>query len=173
MIASLLFAMASAATDQATPPPPSVVVRAASASEAEALVDKLREEQEAEKSYKAMVPQIVGLMVPQFARDNAGQEGLIRQILVEEISGIGQQLWPEMRQKIRELYVAKFSLAELQEMYRFLGSPVGRKMTRETPDIQLQMMAFGQEAGRAAVAGAMPRILGRMRAANLKLPTGA
>lgn len=173
MIASLLLSMASA-VPAAVPPVVAVpvVVGTSPSKEAIAAVDHLLDQQNAESGYKAMIPQVMQLVLPELARDNAGQEAAIRQILLEELSSIGQQLWPEMRQKIRDIYLAKFSAEELREMSRFLDSPVGKKMTRETPDIQLQMMAFGRDAGRAAVSGAMPRILDRMRAANLKIPTG-
>ena len=102
----------------------------------------------------------------------APQEQVIKSILREELVTIMAGLTPEILARSRQAYLEHFTAEELEALVAFLETPVGKKMTRETPAIMRELFVFGQEAGRAAVSGAMPRILDRMRAANLAVPTG-
>jgi len=156
--------------DAPAPPPPAEPVKADPA--AIAAVDRLLASSGAEANYRNLVPKMIETLAPQLSKENAGREDEIRQILVDEMSDIGVRLWPEIREKMRGIYLQRFSASELQELERFNQSPLGQKVSREMPAIQFEMMKFGAEAGRAAVMAAFPRIFNRMRAAKLRVPAG-
>ena len=105
-------------------------------------------------------------------RGNTGQEEVIQSILRDEFVTIFTSLKPEFIAQARKAYLNHFTAADLEAMADFMESPVGMKLSRETPAINSEMFSFGQNIGRAAVMGAMPRIIARMRAASLNIPTG-
>ena len=120
----------------------------------------------------AFAPQIIDALLPALVRGNVGKEQEIRTILHEEFVSIFAKLTPDLVAHSRSVYLQHFSAGELEAILAFYESPIGVKVTRETPALTREMFSYGQQAGRAAVAGAMPRILDRMRAANLATPTG-
>ena len=151
----------------ATPSPAKQVdPRAASAA------DRLMLLSGASGQMESMSTQIIDALMPMLVKGNSGHEQVIRGILREEFVSIMAGMAPDLLAQSRQAYLDHFSADELEAMVRFYETPVGQKMTREMPAIMREMFVFGQQAGRAAVAGAMPRIIARMRAANLAVPTG-
>jgi hypothetical protein len=139
---------------------------------AAAAVDKLLSVTGVAQQMNTFGPQIIDALMPMLVRGNAGKEREVQAILREEFLSIFSAMTPDLVAHARLVYLQHFSADELEAMVAFYQSPIGLKMTRETPAITQEMFSYGQQAGRAAVAGAMPRILDRMRAANLAVPTG-
>jgi hypothetical protein len=150
----------------ATPP-----ASAAEKAERERIADAIMAEANVVGMLDQMVPAMLDQMMPSLIQGNSGREDEIRRILSEELGGALKQAGPAIVNRSRDLYVERFSAAELGEMLAFNRSPTGRKATRLLPEIQMQMFAYGQQAGQAAVAAVMPRIIDRLKAANVKLPT--
>ena len=164
------------AAKPANAPPPVVIVAPTGAKPADpratAAVDRLLTLSGTGDQMESFAPQIIDALMPILVRGNSGQEQVIKSILREELVTIMAGLTPEILARSRQAYLEHFTAEELEALVAFLETPVGKKMTRETPAIMRELFVFGQEAGRAAVSGAMPRILDRMRAANLAVPTG-
>lgn len=160
-VALALLAAAPALAQQPATPPTSPADR----TERERVADAIM----AEANVAGMLDQ----MMPSLIQGNSGREDEIRRILSEELGGAVKQAGPAIIQRSRDLYVERFTAAELNEMLAFNRSPTGRKATRLLPEIQMQMFADGQQAGQAAVAAVMPRIIERLKAADVKLPTAS
>lgn len=143
-----------------------------STARAEAAVDKLLAVTGVSKQMNAIGPQIIDALMPMLVRGNVGKEEEIQAILREEFLTIFAGMTPDLVAHARTVYLQHFSAEELEEIVAFYESPIGAKMTRETPAITSEMFRYGQQAGRAAVAGAMPHIIDRMRAAKLAVPSG-
>lgn len=137
------------------------------------LADLMLAESGVAKAMEAMAPQIVALIMKPLVGENNAREAEVHAILTDELENALKVATPAIIEKSRDLYVERFTAAELGELLAFNRTPVGRKANQVMPDIQVQMMAFGQEAGQAAIAVAMPRILDRLRAANIPVPTNS
>jgi hypothetical protein len=174
-LALLLLAAAPAAAQQAPPTPPAATPPASAAERAERarVADAIMAEANVTAMLDRMVPAMLDQMMPSLTQGNGGREDEIRRILSEELGGALQQAGPAIITRSRDLYVERFTAAELNEMLVFNRSPTGRKATRLLPEIQTEMFAFGQQAGQAAVAAVLPRIIDRLKAANVKLPAAS
>ena len=122
--------------------------------------------------FDALVPKIIDLMMPTIVPGNTGREAELRRILSEEFVTSFGRTRPLIIGKARELYAARFTAEELNALADFYVTPLGKKSLTAGSEIQVEMFAFGQQAGKAAAQDAMPRIIERMRRANFKLPQG-
>lgn len=165
-LALWLLAAAPAAAQQATPP-----TSPADRAERERVADAIMAEADVASMLDKMVPTVLDQMMPALVQGNSGREDEIRRILSEELGGALKQAGPAIITRSRDLYVERFTAGELNEMLAFNRSPTGRKATRLLPEIQMEMFAYGQQAGQAAVTAVLPRIIDRLKAANVKLPT--
>lgn len=176
-VIALLLAAAPAAAQPAGQPAvraaPPAAIPVAEQAERIRIADAIMEEARAASMLDQMIPAILDQMLPALAGMNQGRETEIRAILTEEFGAAMRTASPAILTKSRDLYVERFTSAELAEMLAFNRSPTGRKATRLLPEIQMEMLKFGQQAGQAAVAAALPRILDRLKAANVKLPTAS
>jgi len=173
-IALALLAAAPAAAQQ--PAAPTAAVPALSATERAERVrvaDAIMEEAGTASMLDKMLPAMLEQTLPPLARANSGREAEIRTILTEELGAAFKVAAPAIIARSRDLYVERFTAAELTEMLEFNRSPTGRKATRLLPEIQMEMFAFGRQAGEAAFATALPRIMDRMKAANINVPTAS
>lgn len=118
-----------------------------------------------------MTPGIIQQILPALAKANNGREAEIQTILADELGKAMKVATPAIIEHSREIYAENFTAAEMREMLAFNRSATGRKVLKLLPDLQLKMMAYGRDAGQAAVAAALPRILDRLKAANLNVPT--
>lgn len=118
-----------------------------------------------------MTPAIIAQVLPALSSANNGRESEVRAILLDELTSAMKKASPAIIENARSLYVESFTAGEMREMLAFNRSPTGRKVMKVLPDMQLRMMAFGRDAGQAAVAAALPRIIDRLKAANLSVPT--
>ncbi len=153
-------------------PPPALPVPRPTTGAAAAAADRLIAVTGIAAQFDKMAPKIVDMMMPSIVPGNTGREGELRRILSEEFVTSFARLGPLMVAKARELYASKFTAEELNSLADFYETPLGKKSLSSTTEIQLEMFAYGQQAGRAAAQDAMPRILERMRRANFKLPQG-
>ncbi len=167
-LALLLLAAAPVAAQQATPP-----ASPAERAERARVADAIMAEANVASMLDKMVPAMLDQMMPTLIEGNSGREGEIRRILSEELGEALKKAGPAIIARSRDLYVERFTAAELNEMLAFNRSPTGRKATRLLPEIQVEMFAYGQQAGQAAVAAVLPRIIDRLKAANVKLPTAS
>jgi hypothetical protein len=151
---------------QATPP-----ASPAERAERERVADAIMAEANVASMLDKMVPAVLDQMMPALVQGNSGREAEIRRILTEELGAALGQASPAIITRSRDLYVERFTATELEQMLAFNRSPTGRKATRLLPEIQMEMFAYGQQAGQAAVAAVLPRIIDRLKAANVKLPT--
>ena len=167
-LALCLLLAAPAAAQQATPP-----ASPAERAERERVADAIMAEADVATMLDRMVPAMLDQLMPSLVQGNGGREDEIRRILTEELGAALKQAGPAIITHSRNLYVERFTAAELNEMLAFNRSPTGRKATRLLPEIQMEMFAFGQQAGQAAVTAVLPRIIDRLKAANVKLPTAS
>jgi hypothetical protein len=126
-----------------------------------------------EKQFDQMLPRIIDVLLPTFVPGNEARQAELRQIFTEEFLDKIKVTTPAIMNKARQVYADHFSVAELNQLSDFYETPLGAKMVRETPQIMMEMMAFGRQAGQAAAQAALPRIIERLRAAHFVLPKGA
>jgi hypothetical protein len=174
-LALLLLAAAPAAAQPAPPAEQAATPPASPAERAERarVADAIMAEANVASMLDRMVPAMLDQMMPSLIQGNSGREDEIRRILSEELGAALKQAGPAIITRSRDLYVERFTAAELNEMLAFNRSPTGRKATRLLPEIQMEMFAYGQQAGQAAVTAVLPRIIDRLKAANVKLPTAS
>jgi hypothetical protein len=137
-----------------------------------AAIDKLMAASAVDAVYDDMIPRVVDAMMPLLIQNNTGKENEIRAILRDELLSVMTRLKPAMKAKSREVYLKRFTPDELEEIVRLSETPLGKKMNKELPQIEAELFAWGQAAGQAAFAGALPHIIDRMKAANLNTPKG-
>jgi hypothetical protein len=172
LVCALLWAAPAAAEQPAAAQAPAATPPASSADRAERarIADIIMAESGVAATLDQMIPAILDQLLPALADLNAGREAEIRAILSEEFGAAMKIASPAIITKSRDLYVERFTAAELNEMLAFNRSTTGRKAARLLPEIQLEMLTFGRQAGQAAVAAALPRIIDRLKAANLAVP---
>jgi hypothetical protein len=135
-----------------------------------ALADALVEAAQISSLQKAMVPQIVDLMTPLMVRGNETHADQIRSIVNEEMSLAFLEKLPEMLQVARDAYARHLSDQELRDITFFYRTPAGARLIRLSPLITSESMQAGAGIGRDAAQVAVPKIVNRMRKANLKVP---
>jgi uncharacterized protein len=172
LVLLMLAVAAPAATAQPAAAPPQTIP-AAERAERVRIADAIMAEAGTAAMLDQMIPAILSQMLPALEGANKGREAELRAILTDEFGAALKVAGPAIIAKSRDLYVERFTAAELDEMLAFNRSPTGRKATRLLPEIQMEMLKFGQQAGQAAVAAALPRIIDRMKAANLAVPTAS
>lgn len=172
-IALLVLAAAQAAAPVAaqTAAPAAPPLSQSERAERAAVADELIADSGVADLLGKMAPAIVEQLLPPLAKANDGREAEIRAILADEMGRAIATATPAIIEHSRKLYVESFTAAEMREMLAFNRSPTGRKMLKMLPDLQMKMMAFGREAGQAAVSVALPRIIDRLKAAKLSVPT--
>ena len=168
---SLLLIAATPATAATAPAAPAAPVSETERAERMAAADELIADSGVAQILDKMIPGIIAQVLPALSKDNDGREAEIRSILADEMTIAMKTASPAIVENSRNMYVENFTAAEMREMLAFNRSPTGRKVLERLPDMQLRMMAFGRDAGQAAVATALPRIIDRLKAANLNVPT--
>lgn len=152
------------------PSPAPVVDPPADLPARQAAAERLMAATDVDAAMRQMLPQLIELMLRQLIVGNGDKEAELRAIIGDEFGTRFSKVIPLIHDKARDLYSAKFTVAELEQLIIFAESPVGRKAARLTQEIQVEMFAFGQQAGIAVAQDAMPAIIDRMKAANLSVP---
>jgi hypothetical protein len=174
--AAPVSAEAAARAEVVTPPSPTLPTppvsdadRAERARIAETMIAEAGGADMLDKMMSSMFEQLL----PALSDVNKGREAEIRKILTEEFAATFKTAAPAILNKSRDLYAERFTVAELNEILAFNRSPTGRKASRLMPEIQLEMMSFGQDVGKVAVEAVLPRIIDRLKAADLAVPTAS
>lgn len=168
----LLLAAAWAVSAAAAPPASPPALPAAPATPAEQAAEHLMAVMHTDDQFRQFVPKIIDALVPTLVKGNGGREADVRRIVSEEFGATMLQSGPLVHAANRRMLAEHFTARDLDDVAAFYASPVGQKLVREMPAIQLQMMQVGQQIGQAAMQAALPRIMGRMRAANMTVPQG-
>jgi hypothetical protein len=124
---------------------------------AKALATQVMQTQNLDESFERMIdPTIKGLVdtIKQANTHlNAQQLSRIDQLLGgmmrSEMNAVMRKVMPAMMEATEKIYADRFSIAELEELSRFMNSPVGKKsqsvMLKELPQTMQPMMGeFGQ-----------------------------
>ena len=135
-----------------------------------ALASQLVEEMKASKLQMSVVPQVVEMIMPLVIRGNEDRSGEVRQILTEEYAIIFAAKRVEMLNITRDAYARHFNDQQLRDLIAFYQTDTGKRLVELQPTITSESMRDGQALGRAAVEDAFPRIMERLRKANLKVP---
>ena len=125
-----------------------------------------------EQQFDAMIPQIISMIMPMMMQGNVGKEDQVRTILMEEMVAAFHGRRSDFIANARDVYARNFSTAELDAMLVFYTSPIGRAVTTKLPQVGLEAMKGGGLVGQKAAQDALPRIYGRMQAAQLSVPKG-
>lgn len=138
-----------------------------------AMAGELMEAMRLDRQFDAIIPSIVALVMPLVVKGNEGQEQKLRSIVTEEMTSAFQNRRSDLITSAREIYARNFSLAELSDMLTFYLSPTGKVFVEKMPTVTLESMQGGAPIGRKAAQDALPKIIDRMRAAQLAIPKGA
>jgi hypothetical protein len=174
-LALLLFGAAPVSADAPAPagiaptPPVSAADRAERTRIAETILAEAGGAETLDRMMKSMFEQLL----PALSEVNKGREAEIRGILTEEFGTAFKTAAPAILEKSRDLYAERFTVTELNEILAFNRSPTGRKANSLMPEIQLEMMRYGQDVGKVAVEAVLPRIIDRLKAADLAIPTAS
>lgn len=137
-----------------------------------AMADRLIVAMQLDKQFDAMIPQVVAMMLPMVMRGNEGKEGQVQRILTEEMTTAFATRRPDLVRNARDVYARNFTTQQLGDMLGFYDSPTGQVLVEKLPTVTLESMRGGSEIGQKAAMDALPRIVGRMRAAQLSVPSG-
>ena len=118
-----------------------------------------------------MVPQIVEMLMPMMVPGNEAHADELRTILSEEFAGIFVEHKADMARATRDAFARHLTDQELRDVTAFYRTPTGQHLVELQAIITSESMRDGQEIGRRAAMDAMPRIIERMRKANLKVPS--
>ncbi|MCG2841837.1 DUF2059 domain-containing protein [Sandaracinobacter sp. RS1-74] len=113
----------------------------------------------------------VGYLMPVFMRGNEGKQGEVAAIVTEEFLAEANRMVPMLAEQVRRRHAEIFTAAELDQLTAFYSSPIGRKFTAVSPELQARLMRDGGPVGEAAARAALPRIIARLKAAHLNTPT--
>lgn len=123
-----------------------------------------------EKQLKDSLESTVAFLMPLFLQGNEGKQGEVVSIVSEEFLAQADKMVPILAEQVRQRHAEVFSVAELDQLAAFYASPIGTKFTAESPALQKRLMRDGGPVGEAAARAALPRILERLKAAQLNVP---
>ena len=95
--------------------------------------------------------------------------------LRESMPEVPEQVWQECRTEVREsdmieltyqIWDKHFTHQEIRDLIRFYETPTGRKIIRETPVLQQEILIAGKTWGDQIV----ERVLNRLKAKGYQLP---
>lgn len=137
-----------------------------------AMASRLTASMQLDRQFEAVIPSIVGIIMPLVVKDNGGKEQQLREIIAEEMNRAFITRRQEMVDSARDVYAESFTLAQLTDMLAFYTSPTGKVFVDKMPAITMQQMQRGGVIGQKAAADALPKIFDRMRAAQMTVPKG-
>lgn len=124
-----------------------------------------------EQQLRQSLKSTVGFLMPIFLQGNEGKQADVATIVTEEFLVQSEKMVPLLTEQVRRRHAEVFTAPELDGLAAFYGSPLGRKFTAVTPDLQARLMRDGGPVGEAAAQAALPRIIDRLKAAHLNVPT--
>lgn len=179
LLAALPVAAAAAGPVAAAAEPAPTVSAEASFSALSADEQKLRLEAagrmmvaaDMEQQLRQSLKTTVGFLMPIFLKGNEGKQADVATIVTEEFLLQSDRMVPLLAEQVRRRYAEQFTATELDGLTAFYGSALGRKFTAVSPELQARLMRDGAPVGEAAAQAALPRIIDRLKAANLNVPT--
>ncbi|WP_448582001.1 DUF2059 domain-containing protein [Thermaurantiacus sp.] len=138
--------------------------------ERRALADRLNVLTGAEALTRDAMRIQVEATIPVFLKGNADRMDEVRRIVTEELMAEMDKTVPFLLAHSRDQLAAAFSVAELAEIIRFYESDVAKRLVAALPRFQREAAELGAKLGLAAVQAAIPRIIDRLRTANLATP---
>lgn len=136
----------------------------------QAAVDRLFEAMQLATTFDALIGQMVPLFMQPLSGANPGRSDDIQRIVTEELTAAMRARRATFIAVARESYGRHFSVAEIDGLTAFYGSPLGLKMLREQLPISKELSAIGAQIGQQAGAEAAPRIVARLKADKLNVP---
>lgn len=113
----------------------------------------------------------IGFLMPIFLKGNEAKQDDVSQIVTEEFLAQSEKMVPLLAEQVRRRYAEVFTVAELDGLAGFYGSALGKKFTAVSPELQARLMRDGAPVGQAAAQAALPRIIDRLKAQNLTVPS--
>jgi uncharacterized protein len=110
-------------------------------------------------------------LMPLFVRGNEGRAEDVSRIVTDEFLAGTEKMLPLMRERAARRHAEVLTTAELDELSLFYSSPIGKRLLAVMPALQPRLMRDGGEVGQIAMRAALPRILDRLKAAKLAVPT--
>jgi hypothetical protein len=184
-LAAALLCAATAPAAAAAEPASLAAATDASAAEATARFDALPEAErkarldaagrmmaaaDMEKQLRQSLNTTVGFLMPIFVRGNESKEADVLAIVSEEFLAQADKMVPILSEQVRRRHAEIFTAQELDGLAAFYGSPLGKRFTAVTPELQARLMRDGGPVGEAAAQAALPRIIDRLKAAHLNVP---
>ena len=123
-----------------------------------------------EKQLRQSLNTTVGFLMPIFVRGNESKEADVLAIVSEEFLAQADKMVPILSEQVRRRHAEAFTAQELDGLAAFYGSPLGKRFTAVTPELQARLMRDGGPVGEAAAQAALPRIIDRLKAAHLNVP---
>lgn len=124
-----------------------------------------------EQQLRQSLKSTIGFLMPIFLAGNEGKQDDVLAIVTEEFLLQSEKMVPLLTEQVRRRHAEVFTAAELDGLAAFYASPLGRKFTAVSPDMQARLMRDGGPVGEAAAKAALPRIIDRLKAAHLNVPT--
>lgn len=123
-----------------------------------------------EQQLRQSLRSTVGFLMPIFLKGNEGKQDDVTAIVTEEFLIQSDKMVPMLTEQVRRRHAEVFTASELDGLAAFYASPLGRRFTAVSPDLQARLMRDGGPVGEAAAQAALPRILARLKASNLTVP---
>jgi hypothetical protein len=124
-----------------------------------------------EQQLRQSLKTTISFLMPIFLQGNEGKQDDVLAIVSEEFLLQSDKMVPLLTEQVRRRHAEVFTAAELDGLAAFYASPLGRKFTAVSPDMQARLMRDGGPVGEAAAQAALPRIIDRLKAAHLNVPT--
>lgn len=110
-------------------------------------------------------------MLPLFIRGNEARRDELRRIVTDEFLSSTDKMVPLLRERAARRHAELLTAAELDQLAVIYSSPIGKRLQEVTPALASRLMRDGGEIGQAAFQTALPRIIDRLKAANMAVPT--
>lgn len=182
LMAAALLAAGGVAANAAPAAPPAAVAAPDPAAAFDALPEAERKARmeaagrmmvaaDMEQQLRQSLKTTISFLMPIFLQGNEGKQDDVLAIVSEEFLLQSDKMVPLLTEQVRRRHAEVFTAAELDGLAAFYASPLGRKFTAVSPDMQARLMRDGGPVGEAAAQAALPRIIDRLKAAHLNVPT--
>lgn len=126
-----------------------------------------------EQQLRRSLGSTIGFLMPIFLRGNEGKQEDVLAIVTEEFLAQANRMVPILTEQVRRRHAEVFTATELDGLAAFYASPLGQRFTAVSPELQARLMRDGGPVGEAAAQAALPRIIDRLKAARLNVPTSS
>lgn len=138
--------------------------------ETQKMVARLFEVIDIDAQFDQVVTPMVQQLLPIFLAANPNRQAGLTEILYEEISAGIKSHKASFISMTAAVYAKYFDAQDIGAIIAFYESPVGQKFLELQPQVMQESMRGGMQVGVAAAKEAMPKILQRVREAQMKVP---